>query len=152
VKLFQAGLAAGCALLIGAAPVVPAASLDWMAGDWIAIAGDQWTEEHWLPARGGVMLGLNRSGRADRLAGFEFMRIAPDAGGRPVFHASPGGAAPVAFPLTAATPTSALFENPAHDFPTIIRYRRQGNRLLAEMSGPGGAGLQRWTFEPRNRP
>jgi hypothetical protein len=134
---------------MGAAPSTQTGSVDWMAGHWVAEAGDQWTEEHWLPSRGGVMLGINRSGRGDRMGGFEFMRIAPDGGGHLVFHASPGGAAPMIFTLTAATPTSAVFENLKHDFPTVIRYRRDGDRLQAEIAGPGGAGLKRWTFERR---
>jgi hypothetical protein len=39
-----------------------------------------------------------------------------------------------------------VFENPAHDFPTRVAYRRDGDRLVATVSGPGGRDAQSWTF------
>lgn len=136
--------------LVAATPVTrDAASLDWLAGHWVDERAGRWAEESWLPARGGLLLGLNRSGRGALPAMFEFMRIGPGVAGRLTFFGSPGGAPPVAFELTEATDQSAVFENPAHDFPTIVRYRRDGDRLFAEVSGPGGAEAQRWTFVRR---
>jgi hypothetical protein len=144
--MLRLGLAFAATLMIGAAPAPSAGALDWLAGHWVSNDGDRWTEEHWLPARGGELVGINRSGRGDRMAAFEFMRIAPDDKGQLVFHASPAGTGAVAFRLTSMTPAAVTFENPTHDFPTVIRYRRQDNRLHAEIAGPEGAGVRRWTF------
>jgi len=32
-------------------------SLDWMAGQWCNRNGSEFSEEHWFPRRGGLMLG-----------------------------------------------------------------------------------------------
>nr|WP_310525246.1 DUF6265 family protein [Polymorphobacter sp.] len=138
-----------CLTLLTAATPVPPTALDWLAGQWVEDKGDRWTEESWLPARGGLLIGVNRSGRGTGPADFEYMRIAAGADGVLRYFGGPAGAVPVAFRLTAADGRSVLFENPAHDFPTIVRYRRDGERLHAEVSGPGGANAQRWTFERR---
>ena len=48
--------------------------------------------------------------------------------------------------LVSAAANSVVFENPAHDFPTRIAYRRHGKVLTATISGPGGAGSQSWRY------
>lgn len=146
----RAAMLLAAVLLVAASPLPRAATaLDWLAGHWVEERGESWTEEQWLPARGGILIGVNRSGRGDRPAAFEYMRIGTGADGGLYFFGSPAGAAPVAFRLTAAEGQTAVFENPAHDFPVEIRYRREGDRLFAEVSGPGGARPQRWTFVRR---
>lgn len=117
--------------------------LAWLAGHWRQEAGGTLTEELWMPARGGVMLGLNRSVRGERKAAFEFLRLETDGQGV-VYLASPGGAPPTAFRLTAADASHAVFENPEHDFPKRIEYRLDGDTLSASISGdkPGPS----WAF------
>ena len=144
------GALALCAVLTAAAPPkAKVADLGWMAGSWASDSGSAWTEEHWMAPRGGVMLGTNRSGKGSAATGFEFMRIAQGADGTVSFWASPSGAPASAFPLTSLKPGEAVFENPAHDYPTRIVYRREGNRLIGAISGPGGKNPMRWTFERR---
>jgi len=136
----RAVLAAGAALMLGASAPVPshrAGSLDWLGGRWLSEAGGgKWTEENWAPARGGVMLGTNLSGEGGEAKAFEFMRIVRQ-GADHVFYGSPGGAAPVAFreSFDFAMPNrerfQVTFENPEHDFPRVISYRRDGDRLTA---------------------
>ncbi|MDO9489293.1 MAG: DUF6265 family protein [Sphingomonadaceae bacterium] len=152
---------AALALLLGAAaPEPPAGStpaspsvdrLTWLAGEWVSESADRWTEEQWSAPRGGLMLGLGRSGKYDRAMGFEFMRIAAEADGRILFWGAPGGQAPVAFRLVEQDATSAVFENPRHDFPKRVAYRRDGNRLIATISGDGGE-AQSWTYQRREPP
>ena len=144
-----AAAAAAALLLIGAAPgaSTTAEDLAWLAGVWVDEKPDgSWTEESWGRPRGGAMLGTSLAGKGDKAGWFEFMRIAPDEAGRLAFHASPGGAPASAFPLVGAGKREARFENPAHDYPTRIVYRRDGDVLLATISGPGGAKPQSWRF------
>lgn len=150
---------AAFALLLGAAAPEPSPAsapgpysvdrLGWMAGEWVSESNDRWTEEQWSAPRGGLMLGLGRSGKYDRAMGFEFMRIAVEADGRILFWGAPGGQAPVAFRLVEQNANSAVFENPRHDFPKRVAYRRDGNRLIATVSGDGGE-PQSWTYQRRD--
>ena len=112
---------------------------DWLAGSWCGGDGDRRIEEVWLPEAGGVMLGMARTLSGDTMASFEFMRIAPVDGGTG-FIAQPGGSPPTTFLATEVGENSARFENAAHDFPNLIEYRREGDRLHAEISGPGPDG------------
>ena len=141
-------VAAAALLLIGAAPEAKRAEdFGWLAGTWVAEeAGRNWTEERWAAPRGGVMLGTSLSGQGEEAGWFEFMRIAADEDGRLAFHASPGGAPASAFPLVSSGTREAVFENPAHDYPTRIVYRRVGQVLSATISGPGGAKPRSWRF------
>jgi hypothetical protein len=140
--------AAAALLLTGAAPEAKRAEdLGWLAGTWVAEEAEgRWTEESWAAPRGGVMLGTSLAGQGDKAGWFEFMRIAPGKDGRLAFHASPGGAPASAFPLVASGAREATFENPAHDYPTRIEYRRSGNSLVAKISGPGGANPRAWRY------
>lgn len=138
------------ALLAAAAPEAEdAAALGWLAGTWVSEKDGRWTEERWSPPRGGMMLGTALTGRGEEASGFEYMRIAPDAEGRLAFWGSPGGQPPVPFHLTASGAREATFENPKHDFPTRIVYRRQGEVLTATISGPGGANAKSWSYKRR---
>lgn len=126
-----------------------AAELGWMAGSWVENRPDgRLTEEVWMQPRGGMLLGMSRSGKWDRIGLFEFMRIAEGVDGRLSLQAQPGGGPPAEFPLVQATVQSATFENPAHDHPTRIRYWRDGAKLMAEIEGKDGAGRMRWSYSP----
>jgi uncharacterized protein DUF6265 len=137
----------------GAAPAgrTEVAALAWLSGSWATEgegSGGRWTEERWTPPRGGMMLGTGLSG-GDKADNFEFMRIAADAEGVISFWGSPNGQKPVPFRLVSASAGEAVFENPEHDFPTRIAYRRSGNVLTATVSGPGGSGEQSWRYTLR---
>ena len=148
--IVQGMIVALAALLIaGAAPAVDAADLGWMSGRWVSEDEGGWSEEHWTPARAGTLFGISRSGKGEKLTAYEFIRIAPDEAGVLTYWASPGGKPPVPFRLVSASANEAVFENPAHDFPTRVAYRREGERLTATVSGPGGANQQVWRFERR---
>ena len=123
--------------------------LAWLNGGWASRDGDQWTEEHWTAARGGVMLGTNLSGKGEKAGAFEFLRIAAGGDGAVYYWAAPGGRTPVAFRLVSVSDAEAVFENPEHDFPTRIAYRREGDVLTATISGPDGANAMSWTFRRR---
>ncbi|TPE63636.1 hypothetical protein FJQ54_01875 [Sandaracinobacter neustonicus] len=129
------------------APAQTVEGLGWLAGDWAELRGELLTEESWMPPRGGMLIGMNRAGTAERVAMFEFMRIAAGEGGRLALHVQPRGAPASAFPATAFTQNSITFENAAHDYPQRIRYWREGEVLMAEISLADGSKPFRWRFE-----
>ncbi len=138
-------------MMPGASPLAAAdlRALGWLSGAWSSNTGEDWVEERWAPARGGVMMGTSLSGKGGQADAFEFMRLTRDGGGGVSLWASPGGRLPTRFRLIASSGSSAVFENPQHDFPTRVEYRRQGRVLTATISGPGGKGRQSWTFRRR---
>lgn len=137
------------ALLGGFSPEpVGAADLGWLSGRWVQEGPGGWTEERWSEPRGGVMLGTGLSGKDEKATSFEFMRIADGPTG-PVFWGSPGGKTAVAFPLAGFARHSVRFENPKHDYPTQILYKREGAVLIATTSGPGGSNPQSWRYRRR---
>jgi hypothetical protein len=77
------------------------------------------------------------------------MRIAVETDGKLTFWGSPGGKPPVPFRLARSGPNRLEFENPAHDYPTRITYRREGERLTATISGPNGTNPMSWRYRRR---
>lgn len=146
-----AAAALAALLLDGAVRAADAPSieaLDWLSGDWVSEGDARWTEEHWTHPRGGAMLGLGRSGKEARMVGFELMRITTESDGGIVFWGAPGGRRPVPFRLVSQDGTEVAFENPQHDFPKRITYKREGDRLTATVSG-GDESDKSWTYERR---
>lgn len=118
-----------------------AGALDWITGHWCADSGGEFVEEHWLSSRGGLLLGVGRTVRGGKVVSFEFLRIESNAF---VTHylAQPQGGAPTAFRMTASGADWARFENPDHDFPTRVEYRRTADGLHAEVAGLGKDGKE----------
>jgi hypothetical protein len=120
--------------------------LAWLPGVWAGTMGRSSIEERWTPAGGGAMLAVSRTVANDRLIAFEFLRIVERDGGL-VYIAQPNGQPPTEFVLTAIEAHAATFENPAHDFPTTIRYtEREDGKLEATISGPRGGKAQSFLF------
>jgi hypothetical protein len=86
------------------------------------------------------MLGLSRTIRSGKTTSFEFLRIA--TGATTSYIAQPRGRPPTTFRLTASGADWARFENPAHDFPQRIEYRRTPDGLHAETAGPDKDGKE----------
>jgi hypothetical protein len=133
------------ALLLLAADAPPAPDPGWMAGTWREEKAGRIVEEQWSTSWGGAIIGTSRSGKPDKPTAFEFMRIAPDEKGVLTFYGAPGGKPAVAFPLIASGSRELIFENPAHDAPQRVRYRREGDVLIAEIAMKGGTPpVMRW--------
>lgn len=123
--------------------------LAWLPGEWTGTSGRSSIEERWTPAGGGAMLAVSRTIANDRLVAFEFLRIVERDGGL-VYIAQPNGRTPTEFVLTKIERGAATFENPAHDFPTTIRYaQRQDDGLEATISGANGEKAQTFVFTRR---
>lgn len=142
-------LAGMAALWLAAGSPATVGDLAWLAGDWVREADGRWTEESWMPPRGGVMLGVGRSGRGDTLREYEFLRLQAGGDGVPAYVAQPQGGAPVAFRLVRHDAVSARFENPAHDYPQRIDYVRTGDTLTATISVIDGTKSRSWTYRRR---
>jgi hypothetical protein len=146
-KLMVLGVLAACIAAAGANPPAddPAAKIaafDWLTGHWCMEKDGQIVEEVWLPPSGGMLLSVGRTVVSGRVRGFEFLRIEV-RDGVVTFVAQPNGTPPTAFGLTAAGAHWARFENPQHDFPRRVEYRRTGPGLHAEIAGPDEGGGER---------
>ena len=118
---------AGAAATPPSAPPAPLqgtiTQLEWLGGTWVGTGATSTFEERWTPPTGGSMLAVARSIRANGVMNsFEFLCIAQRNGGL-VYQAMPNGRQPATdFTMTKLEGTSATFENPAHDFPKMIKY------------------------------
>ena len=95
------------------------------------------------------MLGMSRTARNDSIVEFEQVRIESRAGG--VYYvASPSRQATAEFRASAIADSSITFENPDHDFPKKIMYRRHGaDSLIASVEGPRGGQTRTIAFPYR---
>ena len=121
----------------------------WMAGCWEMRTGERWAEECWTAPRGGQMLGSGRTGDANGVRSFEFMRIERDGEGL-AFRASPGGEGWTSFASTADPGDGVTFLNAAHDYPQRVRYWLEGTELRAEISLLDGSNATRFAFRRTN--
>lgn len=117
----------------------------WLAGTWEMGPPDDRTEESWLPPLGDAMLGVSRTVSGGRLAWFEAVVLRETPAGL-VFEAHPSGQPGGSFPAVTVTDSLLVFENPAHDFPQRIGYRRTAAGGLAAWIEGGG---RRVDFEYR---
>ena len=106
----------------------------FISGCWSFERNGRVVEEHWLAPAGGTLLGVSRTVAAGKTEEFEFLQVREAADGLS-YVAKPSGQAEATFKLTAKTANSIVFENPAHDFPQRISYRRDGDTLTARIEG-----------------
>ncbi len=121
VSVLVLALLTTCMASTQSPPTTDLAQLEWMVGAWSEVKPGTETEEHWLPAKGGLMLGLNRTVRAEGRSSFEYLRIARTEKGISYF-ASPQGRPATEFPLLETADNRVVFENLQHDFPQRIIY------------------------------
>jgi hypothetical protein len=135
-------VAALCVFVNACAADAPTArTFAWLSGHWCSQTGDELLEEFWMPAEGDIALGVGRTVKAGRVKTFEFMRIRT-RDGETNYIAIHEGQPETAFRLTASGPDWARFENPQHDFPRRVEYRRTSSGLHAEIAGPGKDGKE----------
>ena len=132
MKLLIALLLAAC----GTVQADPFAPVAWLAGCWEPQGREAGSTEQWMPPAGGLMLGMARTLRQGRVVEFEFMQIRAEADGQLVYVAQPQGRPPTDFRLVRQGEAEAVFENPTHDFPQRVIYRRESaQRLVARIEG-----------------
>jgi hypothetical protein len=116
------------------------AQVSWISGTWVASNATTTIEERWTPSAGGSMIGVSRTIRDGNMSAFEFLCIVERDGGL-VYQAMPNGRSPATdFTLTKIDADNAVFENPTHDFPKMIRYtKRPDGSLEAVIAGAPGS-------------
>ncbi len=122
------------------------AELSWITGDWqTAPGGRAQIEEHWTLPAGKTMMGLSRTVAGDKTVEFEYLRIEQRPDGI-YYVAHPKARCPgTDFKLTRSTATEAVFENPQHDFPKRVIYRKNADDSLTA-SIDGGEGTKSMAF------
>jgi hypothetical protein len=134
--------------LMAAGEGVATNPLEWMVGTWCTEPRNgTLTCEIWMPMDKSVMRGEGTT-RTERGTTRESMRIQIGETGA-VFHAEPQGQAPADFRAVTidAAARAVTFENAAHDYPQRVRYWRDGELLMAEISLADGSKPQRWRYE-----
>jgi len=123
--------------------------LAWLSGCWELRSGSRLVEEQWMVPRGGLMLGISRTTRNDSIVEFEHVRIETRPAG--VFYvALPSRQAMAEFKAASIGDSSAIFENPVHDFPKRIMYRRaNADSIVASIEGPRGGQTRTITYPYR---
>jgi len=91
------------------------------------------------------MMGMSRTVVGEKTVEFEYLRIEQRTDGI-YYVAHPKARCPATdFKLTRASATEAVFENPQHDFPKRIIYRKNGDDSLTA-SIDGGEGTKSMSF------
>jgi hypothetical protein len=130
-------------------PDDPLASLAWLAGTWVSDDPEgPSTVEHWLAPEGGSMLGVGRTAHDGRTVAFEFLRIEAEPEGVAYLASPQGKDPPTRFAAAESGKGFIAFENPEHDFPQRIEYRREDDRLQMRISGEvdGAAKAHAWSM------
>lgn len=121
-------------------------SLAWLKGCWRTHDGTSEITEVWSTPPMPALVGYSYTMRDGELRGWEQTRVEL-IDGVPHFIAMPDGGAPVRFRLREGGEANfARFDNPAHDHPQTVEYRRDGNRLIATISGANGGDPIRFDY------
>jgi hypothetical protein len=127
--------------------------LAWISGDWQTPSGQKaQIEEHWTAPAGASMMGLSRTVAQGKTVEFEYLRIEQRADGI-YYVAHPKARCPgTDFKLTSLTGKEAVFENPEHDFPKRIIYRKSADgSLIASIDGGTGTKTLVFPFRPMSK-
>ena len=121
--------------LAAQSPSAKISGVSWLQGCWALVSPQRVIEEQWMAPRGRTMLGMGRTVRGDSLTEFEVVVIR-ESGTTLVYDAHPSGQAPATFTASAVSDSGVVFENPAHDFPQKVGYRRVGrDSLIGHIEG-----------------
>jgi hypothetical protein len=118
--------AAGAAAAAGAQSGAQVDRLAWLSGCWSQPRANGGVEEHWMAPLGESMLGMSRTVVSGKTVEYEFLRIAV-VNGTLAYVAAPSGQTETAFPLKTLEDGVVVFENPSHDFPQRVIYRRNAD-------------------------
>lgn len=136
-------LLAAAAILSSAPAGADCGSLDelrWLLGEWTADGSKMTFHESWtaLGPRNFEGTGIERSKPDGAVKSGEDLRLLEMAGGVYYISMVAHNELPIAFRLTTCAGGVFVFENPAHDFPKRLEYRRDGEDRLAVRVSDGG--------------
>ena len=153
VMLTSVWSASGSRETRAAGPASKISELAWLSGDWqTAPGGRALIEEHWTVPAGGTMIGMGRTVAGEKTAEFEFLRI-EQRGNDLYYVANPNANCPQTdFKLTRLTGQAAIFENPGHDYPKRVMYRKNSDgSLVASIDAGAGTNSQSFSYLPMRR-
>lgn len=116
------------------------AQLHWLEGHWV----NEESEEVWSAHKGDSMLGYHRKIEGDKTVFWEFLKLTINEQ-EASYWALPSGQSAVKFEMEQWAEDWALFVNEKNDFPTHIKYERDGDTLTVTISGQGREA--QWTFQ-----
>jgi len=127
----------------------PVAGLGWMSGYWLDCSDGREASETWSDPRVGLMAGHAVTVSPQGRVGFELAFIATLPDGAAAYVVKPSGQDEVRFTLTEQGEDFVVFSNPDNDFPTHIRYERDGEGLKARIDGEiaGTPRSVEWRFD-----
>jgi hypothetical protein len=132
----------------------PLAPLEWLAGCWRGTVNQREFREHWLPLRGGMLIGAGQQVSRGRMQDYEYLRIEPRADGV-VFSQFSGDRKETTFKLASTTiedkDTIFTFANVADAFPARLVYRRGVDGWLYETIEGTLDGKERRVIYPLRR-
>ena len=104
----------------------------FIAGCWEINRPDKGvlTQEQWMAPAGGAMIGMARNVRNRKMASYEFLRLVLTDSGLHYIAKPSQSKSETAFKLVKWAANEAVFENPEHDFPQRIIYRRPNSKTL----------------------
>lgn len=112
--------------------------LNWMAGCWeLNVPQRNMTiAEHWMKPAGGTLIGMGRTVVGGKTVSWEALRIITGDTGIDYIAKPSSSKDETAFRLVKWSATEAVFENPQHDFPQRIIYRKDASdALFARIEG-----------------
>jgi len=131
---FALAIAAGAQAAVPAAAAPTVKDVAWITGCWESTRNGRHITEHWLPPEGGTLMGVSRTTAGEKTTEWEFLIIRQGPRGLD-YVAKPSGQAEATFTAATASASEVVFENPAHDFPKRIIYKRSGDALTASIEG-----------------
>jgi Domain of unknown function (DUF6265) len=127
-------------------PTAPSVSdVGWIAGCWDFTGNNRHVAEQWMQVEGDTMIGMSRTVVGGKTTAWEFLMIRSGPKGLE-YVAKPSGQAEAVFSAASASAAEVVFENPAHDFPTKIIYKRERDSMTASTEGPMNGQTRRIDF------
>ncbi|MGQ0765724.1 MAG: DUF6265 family protein [Gemmatimonadota bacterium] len=126
-------------------PPAPATidAVSWLEGCWERQArSGSITTERWFAPRAAAMFGMSATIRNDTLRAYEMLLLRA-AGGQLQYIAHITGQPPATFTATLVEPGLVKFENPEHDFPQEITYRRNAPDSVTAVTAGSEGGQRR---------
>jgi hypothetical protein len=147
--------AAGGAPVPGPAVDDPLAQLAWLDGCWRGSVNQREFREHWMPPRGGMLVGVSQTVMDGKTLDYEYLRIESRPDGVN-YVMSPPGKPEIAYRLADVAPQQGgdvvfTFASAGQDFPQKILYRKSTEGwLYATVEGKVG-GADRQVIYPMRR-
>ncbi len=119
----------------------PMQKLLWIVDSWVSPDGsDSRSYEEWKVTGDNLYEGSSKTIKNGEVTFREILKIENTPEGIYYVADVPHNPAPVKFQLTSVSDSSAVFENPEHDFPKKITYLLEEGNLHAFIEGPGKDG------------